>query len=383
MDFLVGTFNTSKLYTLQFEPPSATHAASLRVIHSSVGAGKHSWLSKSKDGRFIYSTVWKDPNSIGAYKVLPDHTVQLINTRPVRALSGYVTCSATHIFSAGGPTGEVFTIREDGGIGDIVQELDFEEQQFDADTLAKQADVPHGRYGGLRFGAHSADLSPDGRSLYIADIGRNCIWTYTVEDVGAKSNTPPLKLESKHISVRSDDGPRHTWPHPNGKVLYSLQEHTSMVDVFCIAEDGVTLKHVHGVKIIPSDKDPKRYWADEVRLSTVPPAEKPKYLFASTRGLHAETMGYVAAFKLTKDGMIDGDAVDIMETATCGGIANAIEPAPYRDHFDATDYLALTDSQEGWVFMLSFDERRAREVARIKLTADEADTVQAATALWL
>ena len=116
--------------------------------------------------------------------------------------------------------------------------------------------VPYGDFGGLRHGAHSADLSPDGRSLYIADIGRNCIWTYSVS--ATKSVTePPLTFSSKQISPRSNDGPRHTWPHPNGKVLYSLQEHSSMVDLFSIAEDGTTLVHKQGVKIIPAGKRSK------------------------------------------------------------------------------------------------------------------------------
>jgi hypothetical protein len=52
--------------------------------------------------------------------------------------------------------------------------------------------------------------------------GRNCIWIYSV----SPSNT--LTLISQYHSKRSNDGPRHTWPHPNGRIVYCLQEHSSV-----------------------------------------------------------------------------------------------------------------------------------------------------------
>ncbi len=161
-----------------------------------------------------------------------------------------------------------------------------------------------------------------------------------------------------------------------------------MVDLFSIDEIGVTLSHMQGVKVIPVDKDPKHYWADEVRLSTGPDHEKPRYMYASTRGLKPETKGYVAVFRLKDDGTLESvEALHIWETQTSGGIANAIEPAPWqkgREASDATEYLALTDSEEGWVFMLSFDGKEVREVARLSLgKTEEGEVVQAATTVWL
>ena len=301
----------------------------------------------------------------------------------MRARSGYVCVSRTYIYSAGGPTGEVFTIKPDGGVGDLVQELSF----VDSNGGSKASDAPHGDFGGLRSGSHSVDLSPDHKSLYIADIGRNCIWTYSINTARA-SKEPHLKLGSKHMSPRSNDGPRHTWPHPNGKMLYSLQEHSSMVDLFAVAEDGVTLSHLQGFKIIPADKDPKEYWADEVRLSNTDPASKdakPIYMYASTRGLEAHIKGYVAVFALNEGGtVVDERAIHIWETPTSGGIANAIEPAPWRKEHDGLEYLAMTDSEEGWVFALSFDGREIKEIARVNLgKTEDGEVRQAATAVWL
>lgn len=412
MDFIVGSFNYD-LYTLRFEPPSTTDGndASLKVVRQTPAIGGHSWLALSKDKQFLYCTAWTKPNpSVASYRIKhAGRDIQFLNAKRIGALSGYVCCSSTHLYTVGGPTGEVFKIARDGSIGELVQELNFVDPDG-ANMSEKRGAVAHGDFGGLRHGAHSVDLSPDGRSLYVADIGRNCIWTYSISSgsdfsgpryqIGAwtsgeqtgREPEPHLKLASKHISPRSHDGPRHTWPHPNGKILYSLQEHSSVVDLFSIADDGVSLTHIAGVKIIPADKDPKEYWADEVRLSTGPDRMRPRYMYASTRGLVAETKGYVAVFRLDGDGRLANDtALDIWETPTSGGIANAIEPAPWgaqqgpdtSEEELATEYLALTDSEEGWVSILGF-KGKVSEVARVNLgKTEDGQVVQAATAVWL
>jgi carboxy-cis,cis-muconate cyclase len=64
------------------------------------------------------------------------------------------------------------------------------------------------------------------------------------------------------------------------------------------------------------------------------------------------------------------------ETPTSGGWANAIQPGPT---VDGIEYIALTDSAEGLVMVLSWDGREFKEAARAKL--DEG--VGPATAVWL
>ncbi|EMC99056.1 hypothetical protein BAUCODRAFT_389389 [Baudoinia panamericana UAMH 10762] len=386
MDFIVGSFNHD-LYTLHFE--RSTHK--LSILRQTPAIGGHSWLSLSAKKDFLYCTAWTKPRpSIAAYRIdRSGREIHFLNAKHINALSGYVCCSATHVYSVGGPTGEAFRIAADGSIGELVQELSFIEPEG-VNVSEQRGAVPHGDFGGLRHGAHSVDLSPDGRSLYVADIGRNCIWTFSIDPSTASGRgimEPPLKLAMKHMSPRPHDGPRHTWPHPNGRVLYSLQEHTSIVDLFAVHEDGVTLQHITGVKIIPTDRDPKDYWADEVRLSAGPEKRQPIYMYASTRGLTASTKGYVAVFKLRTDGTLDSEqAICIWETPTSGGIANAIEPAPWQagQREGEMEYLAMTDSEEGWVFMLGFDGKEIKEVSRLNLgKTDDGAVVKAATAVWL
>jgi carboxy-cis,cis-muconate cyclase len=397
---LVGTFRSPEIYTLLFKPgrrPGGDDAASLTVAKRSPAVGGHSWLALSGDKTRLYATCWTDPPSVASYRIRHDASVELLNQRPVRALSGYVAVTDKHLYSAGGPTGEVFRLAPDGSIGALAQELSFRRAEELDD--GKRDGVAHGSFGGLRHGSHSVDLSPDGRSLYVADIGHNCIWTYSVDESGddndktaaaAASASGPLTLASKHISPRPHDGPRHTWPHPSGRVLYCVQEHSSMVDAFRVADDGVTLTHMHGFTILPDGKECDQFWADEVRLSNHTTNnnnnKSPRYLYASTRGLQPETKGYVAAYELRPDGSIAGPAVDIFETRTSGGLANAIEPAPgplvASDDGD-DEFIALTDSEQGLVVMLAFDGSRFREVASTRLVRDGGEVAQAATAVWL
>lgn len=386
MDFLVGAFNTPSLYLLQFSPPTSTSKASLKLLKDNPAIGGHSWLSLSADHKFLYCTAWTEKPSIASYAIKSHgRDIQFLNAKQVKATSGYVCSNSTHVFSAGGPTGEVFRLEADGSIGHLVQELDFVTGQGENQS-EKRGEVAHGDFGGLRHGAHSVDLSPDGKALYIADIGRNCIWSYSVDQSLIKgSPEPPLKFGGKHVAPRGHDGPRHTWPHPNGRVLYSLQEHSSMVDVFSVASDGVTLEHKQGGCILPKGRECGEFWADEVRYSTGPDPAHPKFLYASTRGLEKSTKGFVAVFKLTPVGTLESEeAVDIWETPTSGGLANAIEPAPWKEEFGEWEYLAMCDSEDGVVSVLGFDGKKLGEVARVTLGKnEEGKVVGAATPVWL
>lgn len=379
---LVGTFRAPEVYTLLFKPPGQLNEApSLTVSNRSEAAAGHSWLALSKDKTKLYTTCWAEPPSVASYRIREDGSAELLNQKEIKALSGYVACTDTHLYSAGGPSGEVFLLNEDGSIGDLVQEVLFRKAEELDD--GKRSGVAHGSFGGLRHGSHSVDVSPDGRSLYVADIGHNCIWTYSVDE--SERGRAPLALGTKHASPRPHDGPRHTWPHPNGRVLYCVQEHSSMVDAFRVAGDGVTLEHIHGHAILPEGKDAGDFWADEVRLSnTAGPGQPPRYVYASTRGLQPEARGYVAAYELNGDGTIAGPAVEVFETRTSGGLANAIEPAPGSvSGVGGEEFIAITDSEQGYVTILGFDGKKFREVATTKLEGQDGEVVQVATAVWL
>ncbi|PWN86549.1 hypothetical protein FA10DRAFT_263261 [Acaromyces ingoldii] len=465
---LVGTFNTPELFHLVFDP----HTESLAVSAVFPAHGNHSWLALGppRDGghRNLYATAWTDPTSVAAYRVVDQGLTQgqgqgqgqggleltLQNTAPTRARSGYVAVGkqpADVLYTVGGPTGEVLRLNETDGRfregGDAtLQYLDFIHGHVQRAGGAGQTNghagtngtngLENGKtmdFGGLRNGSHSIDLSPDGTLAYVADIGRNAFFVYEVD-----GHDGALRLAEKKASPRSDDGPRHVWPHHGGRVVYVLQEHSCAVDVFEVVagpakaavngtgaaaaaaaaaangkaeESGaVHLELRQSVRIIPDELDQKLFWADEVRTSAPQDA---RFLLASTRGLEPGTLGYVALFELDEQGYIrnvplttskstsgagSSSAVphrskwsDILQTPTSGGWANAVEPC-YEllgTNGRSDVYAALTDSEKGLVMMLKVERASAgaaagkaslREVARVKLGMYKDQVRGAATA---
>ncbi|BGP15256.1 hypothetical protein JCM10213_001611 [Rhodosporidiobolus nylandii] len=370
--FLVGTFNTPRVFTLAFSPPSTAGGddGALEVARVNEGVGQHSWLALNEAKDRLYTTSWTEPPSLASYRILPTSppSVSFLNSIPTAARSGYVCVSPTHAYTAGGPTGEVVALEPaTGAFKEEVQKLDFvgeERQRDDGGTMD---------FGGLRHGSHSFDLSPDGKLAYVADIGRNAVFVFRVLPSGA------LELTDKNIAPRPTDGPRHVTPHPNGRYAYSLQEHSSMVDCFEVDQAEGKLSWKGGVKIIPEDHDPKDYWADEVRVS---PSQR--YLYCSTRHLRegpSGGKGWVAVYALPSSGLLDPSAkpLAMWETPTSGGWANAVQPAPREYNAEGEEYVALTDSEQGLVLVLGFDGEKVREVARAQLP----DGAGAATAVWL
>lgn len=175
-----------------------------------------------------------------------------------------------------------------------------------------------------------------------------------------------------------------------------------MVDVFTIDPSTSKLSHIQGVRIIPQGLPVGDFWADEVRTSLSSTSSSPKYLYASTRGLKQGQKGYVAIYSLLPSGLIasakqvqhgspeakddqdQGGLLAMYETHNSGGWANAIQPGPT---VDGTEYLALTDSEEGLVFVLGWDGKEVKEAGRVNLNDERAEgdkgVVGAATAVWL
>lgn len=334
------------------------------------------------------------------------------------ALGPNITASqpANVLYSVGGPSGEVFALHPDTGdfgssdglpaISNVpqsearVQEIDFlhggrisrpgkrltqAERANDQNDKGEHSGVL--AFGGLRHGSHSIDVGPPSattngellRPVYVADIGRNSTFVYTADESGA------LQLACRVQAPEENDGPRHAWAHPNGKVVYVVEEHSNVIDVYRVKwhedsgesnHDGyegetrrLTLSHAQRLSILPPDEPAKKFWADEVRLSPVQTNgghDYPRWLFGSTRGLEADTKGYVALFELDERGYVLGAErgaatqhqayTDIYQTPTSGGWANAIEPCPWIIEDGGSGvYAVLTDSEEGLIVALTID----------------------------
>ncbi|CAK9781637.1 alpha/beta-hydrolase [Cutaneotrichosporon oleaginosum] len=366
-DILMGTFRSPYLYTLTFDMISRK----LQVRHVNEASGGHNWLDVSPDGKTLYATVWGEPPKLTSYDIVRDGeyaTTKLSRNVPSEYMSGYVCSNDKAMYSACGPQVDTFLVDEKGTLRDQPAVQSFSLLQ------GQEKNKANGTldFGGLRHGGHSADLSPDGTKMYVADIGRNCVWIYHVN-----KKTGLLTEASKNVATRPHDGPRHAWPHPNGHIVYSLQEHSSYVDAFRLTDDA-TLEFIEGGCIIPDPKDCDKFWADEVRLSPLADV-----LFGSTRGLKEGTRGFVTAWNLRPDGtFVTTEPTYRFETKTSGGWANAIAVCPNQGR-NGEVFMTLTDSEVGFVQILMYTSDKGFEIVDEVKISTEKEHIMPATTVWL
>ena len=97
------------------------------------------------------------------------------------------------------------------------------------------------------------------------------------------------------------------------------------------------------------------------RSNTVQPSRDGKYLFTSTRSWESpDANGWVAAFRLDKKGYLESEeAVSFYEAPVTLGSAGGLRVAPWEDETNSdssgiTDYMYLSDTSEGWMYILGW-----------------------------
>jgi 6-phosphogluconolactonase len=101
--------------------------------------------------------------------------------------------------------------------------------------------------------AHFAAFSPDNRFAYINDLGKDCIYIYSL------SSKTAMLTKAGSYTAKPGAGPRTLHVHPNWRVAYSVNELDSTVDVlrWNMADGGLTL--VNRIELLPQGyKGPTR-----------------------------------------------------------------------------------------------------------------------------
>ncbi|KAM0755146.1 Muconate cycloisomerase 1 [Meredithblackwellia eburnea MCA 4105] len=369
---LSGTFNTVFLYLLAFNPLTSDLS-----IHAKIrGEGPHQFWALNEKRDRAYGTTWAQPPTLSAWEVLGNGRdgIKRINTVPITATSSYIQVSPVQprIYSAGGPTGEVHAVDPvTGGFGEKLQQMLYV-PEADLDKADKTRVA-------LRYGSHGIDINLPRKQVFVPHVGHDSIYMYNLREDGQ------LDLVNNCPSYGTHDGIRHVVPSADGSKLYGVTEHTSFVDVYDILPDS--LQHRQRFSVIPSDKDPlrKTFRGDTLRFS-----QDGQYLFVTTRGMTSATRGYVSVWKVGADGLLASEEpVDRYETPTSGGKANAVETFPFHPRGSpiTTDWIVLTDDQDGWIIILEWDGKKISEKASVRLGVEdgdgETDAVGASHAVWL
>ena len=130
--------------------------------------------------------------------------------------------------------------------------------------------------------AHSANISPDNKMLYIADLGNDKIWIYKLDSEKGKL----VKAKPAFVKLEEGAGPRHFSIAEDGEYAYSINELNSSISVFKVAQDG-GLEIIQNVSSLPEDFSGKNSAAD-IHLHP-----SGKWLYVSNRGHNS-----IAAYKI-------------------------------------------------------------------------------------
>jgi 6-phosphogluconolactonase len=129
----------------------------------------------------------------------------------------------------------VLPVGADGKLGEAA---DFVQQRGASANFARQAG-PH---------AHAVLFSPDNRFLLVADLGADLIFIYRFDAASGRiaPNDPPS------AEVPLGAGVRHMVFHPNGKVLYAINELGSSVTAFLYDAQRGALQDLRTVSTLPA-----------------------------------------------------------------------------------------------------------------------------------
>ncbi|MFH1964389.1 MAG: lactonase family protein [Acidobacteriota bacterium] len=257
----------------------------LTFLSGTSGIENPSFLAVHSNGRFLYAVSETDnrgSNSSGgvaAYRIVSDKG-ELEKLNEVTS-GGAAPChisldrSEQMLMTANYNGGSIaaFPVLEDGSLGGMSS---FDQHTGSSVNPTRQ-NIPH---------AHSINSSPDNRFALVPDLGLDKVFVYRLdpEKKSLEKNDPP------YATVPGGSGPRHLTFHPNGSVVYVINEMASTVTVFSYQAKEGTLQAIQSVSTRPEGFEGRNSTAEVV----VDPSGR--YLYGSNRGHDS-----IAVFSIDQD----------------------------------------------------------------------------------
>lgn len=307
-----------------------------------------SWIVKSRDGRFAYTTNEESSGAVTALSVDKNGQVRVLNIvdshgqQPTHATispDGKFLFVSNYSVAKGGAGVSVFPIHHDGKLGEQVQHFPFE---HGSGAVEGRQDGGH---------AHSTTFTHDGKYLYAADLGGDKLHAYRYHADKAQ----PLEADSaRDVSFTAGSGPRHMVFAPNGKHAYVVNEMAGEIVVLTMNQDR--LEPVAHIKLNTENNSAEYRSGSGIILSP-----NDKYVIAANRGSDNKLL----VFKIEADGML-GKPVSYN--------ANGIEPRAFS--FDSSGkYLYVTNVFTNNISLFHFNAntgemKAAGDAAKISTPTD-------------
>lgn len=138
--------------------------------------------------------------------------------------------------------------------------------------------------------AHCAVVSPNGKFVFVADLGTDKVMNYRVDDKKRKVELNPAQA---FFSVKPGAGPRHLVVHSGGKWLYVLNELDATLTAASVNTNGV-VRELETYQTLPADYNEPGNTSAAIRLHP-----NGKFVYVSNRGYDA-----IHGFRIEPDGRL-------------------------------------------------------------------------------
>jgi 6-phosphogluconolactonase len=257
----------------------------LKPLKRATGMQSPFFIALSPDKRFLYSIDefgGKD-NFVAALAIEGRggdlRPLNRQNTRGTASCFMEVDPTGKTVLIANYSSGNVssFPVKSDGSLGESVSF--FQHSGSSADPERQKG--PN---------AHCFVVSPEGKHALACDLGIDKVMIYTLDAATAKLAPNTAQPFAK---LTPGSGPRHLTFHPNGKLVYVINELANTITLFdWNAADG-TLKEKQSTATLPKDFTGKSYTAD---LKITPNG---KHLYGTNRGHDS-----LASYRIAEDGTL-------------------------------------------------------------------------------
>ena len=279
--FASGEQGAIQAYTLDEK------VGTLKPLHRTAGVENPFFMAVSPNHRFLYSIYaptfgGTENEQVAAFRI--EGRSGKLNPLNRQSTKGTASCyldvdaTGRTVLLANYSTGSVasYSVKADASLSEPVSFVQHQGSSIDA---ARQKE-PH---------AHCFVISPNNRFAYSADLGIDQIVCYVLDPATAK-------LTPNHPSfVRTPPGggPRHLTFHPNGKLMYVINELKNSVTLFDFVPESGLLTERQTISTLPADFAGISHTAD---LRITPSG---KYLYGTNRGHDS-----IAAYRIADDGTL-------------------------------------------------------------------------------
>ncbi|MEJ5072529.1 6-phosphogluconolactonase [Enterobacter ludwigii] len=137
-------------------------------------------------------------------------------------------------------------------------------------------------------GCHSANITPDNRTLWVPALKQDRICLFTLSDDGKLVAQTPAE-----VTTVEGAGPRHMAFHPNQQYAYCVNELNSSVDVWELSDPHGEIECVQTLDMMPPDFTGTR-WAADIHITP-----DGRHLYTCDR-----TSSTLTVFTISEDGSV-------------------------------------------------------------------------------